>query len=226
VDEGADVTEGQKLLEFDSSIIDARIRVAEIQADYEVRIKQARGKYEYLTDEYRRRQEMGKFGKRAKRREAQQKMRDAELNLEELKRQRERAAAELHSLQQKARQYTIKSPIDGTVSNVKVEAGELAQLGTKLIEVVDPDLIEVPVHVPERYLQAVEAGQDATVRFTETDAGPFEGTVDAVLPVVSGSSGMVTVKVLVEVPTRDVVPGMKCDVKFEGAGRTAERAGN
>ncbi len=222
VEEGEVVEEGQKLLQFDASVIDARIQVAKLEADYGVRLKLARTAYRYRAEEYRRRKEMGEFGKPSKKREAKHQMRQADLQVEELKHERKRSLAELELLRRRKDQYTVTSPIDGVVSNVKVEEGELKELGADLIEVVDPKLIEIPVHVPERYLADVEKGQSVTVRFTESDVDPMPGKVDAVLPLVSGSSGMLTVKVLVEAPTKKIVPGMQCEVKFSGSAGNAE----
>ncbi|MEF8788342.1 MAG: efflux RND transporter periplasmic adaptor subunit, partial [Planctomycetota bacterium] len=172
VEEGDKVEEGEKLLEFDSTVIDARIKVAELEADYEARINQARTQYEYRAEEYRRREQMGEFGQPSKKRQAKFQMRQAELSVNELKRKRERAAAQLESLKAQAAQYTVSSPINGVVSTLKVEEGEMAEIGTELMAVVNPDLIEIPVHVPEKYLPAVEAGQPVSVRFIHAEAEP------------------------------------------------------
>ena len=219
VEEGERVGKGQELLQFDSSVIDARVEVAKLKADYKARLDLARADHEYRAEEYRRRKEMGEFGKPSKKREAKHRMRKADLKVESLKHERERLRAELELLRRRKEQYTVTSPIDGVISNVKVEEGELKELGAELIEVVNPELIEVPVHVPERYLPDVAEGQPVTVRFTESDVEALQGKVDVVLPLVSGSSGMLTVKVLVEAPTKKIVPGMKCEVKFSGTAK-------
>jgi len=222
VEEGDRVEEGQKVLEFDSGVIDAQIQVAEVEADYKARIETARVRHKFLAEEYQRRARMGEFMSTSKKKEAKNKMEEAELNIKELKRKKEAARAQLQYYRAQARQYTLNSPIAGVVSEVKVEPGEMARVGTPLIRIVDPTAIEVPARLPERYLHAVEAGQRVQVRFIHADADPFTGRVETILPVVDSSSGTLTAKVLVELKTREVVPGMECEVRFRPT-ETAEK---
>ena len=215
VEEGELVKQGEELLEFDSSVIDAQIKVARLEADYETRIEQAETKYEYLKGEYERRKGLGKFISETKKEEFKQKMVDARLNVEELKRQRTRAEAQLDYYRAEAEQYTVTAPIAGAVSQVKVEAGEMAETGEELLEVIDPHAIEVQIPLPERYVTHIDTGQKALVRFESAGSDPYEGTVFVVQPYVDSTSGRFTVKVLVETESKDVVPGMECEVQFQ-----------
>lgn len=213
VEEGQTVSKGEVLVKFDASVIKAQIEVARAKADFEARIERARTDYEYYKEEYERYEKMGDATTPSETAKARHEMNKARLDLEELKRQKRQADAELTRLKAQAEDYVVHSPIDGVVSHRWVEPGEMAEQGQKLVEVMDPDVVEVRVSVDERYTE-VRKGQEVMIRFPPAGDREFKGRVHSVSPYVESKSGTYQVRILVEPESRRVKPGMTCEVRF------------
>ncbi|MBR6126227.1 HlyD family secretion protein [bacterium] len=98
------------------------------------------------------------------------KVADAELNV--LKAQKQ--AAEL------AYDYTeIKAPIDGTVSNKRVEVGMMVQPGTPLFVIV-PNDVWVVANYKETQLEKMRIGQDVDIKIDTYPHKVFKGKVDSI----------------------------------------------
>ncbi|QQL51383.1 efflux RND transporter periplasmic adaptor subunit [Mucilaginibacter ginkgonis] len=69
----------------------------------------------------------------------------------------------LASLRQQAAMYTIKSPISGTVDQMDLKLGQVAQPGQTGIRVVNADQLKVKVDVPESYSGSVGTGNSVKV---------------------------------------------------------------
>jgi len=212
-EEGQKVDKGDVLLEFDSRVIDAQIEVAKTKADYETRIAKAESDFKYYQTEYNRHVNMEGLGAEAEKAKAKHQMDQAELQIKELEREKKQAEAELARLKAQEEDYYVHSPIDGVISNRWVEPGEMAEQAQKLVEVMDPDVVEVRVHVPEQYTQ-IEEGHKALVKFPPAGDREFKGTINVVSPYVESKSGTYKVELLVEPDSEKIKPGMSCEVRF------------
>ena len=142
-------------------------------------------------------------------------MRLAKLQVQELLRQEELAKANVDYYQARLRDYDIVSPIDGVVSSLMVQEGEMVNEGQPLAEVIDPDTIEVRVHLPEECLPSIETVQGASVVFgVFASEGSVPGRVRFVSPYVDSSSGTFLVKILVEAAGTKLRAGVACQVQF------------
>lgn len=127
----------------------------------------------------------------------------------------------------------IVSPIDGTVTRLPVQQGEMVvigiqnQPGTTLMTVSDLAAIDAEVKVAEADVLRVQVGQSATVTLEALPGVSFPGRVVEVgasaLPVTgSGAAAReFRVKVRLEHPAASLRPGLTCDVEI----LTAERQG-
>ena len=64
----------------------------------------------------------------------------------------------LAALKQQAVMYTIKSPINGSIDQMDLKLGQVAQPGTTGIRIVNADILKVKVDVPESYSSSVGTG--------------------------------------------------------------------
>ena len=213
LEEGQPVKKGEVVVEFNSRVIDAQIEVAKTKADYETRIAQAKSDFQYYKTEYERHVKMEGLGAEAEKAKAKHQMDQAELQVAELKREKKQAEADLARLKAQKEDYYVRSPIDGVISNRWIEPGEMAEQAQKLVEVMDPNVVEVRVHVPEDYTQ-IEEGHKALVRFPPAGNREIEGTVSIVSPYVESKSGTYKVEILVEPNSEKIKPGMSCEVRF------------
>jgi HlyD family secretion protein len=122
---------------------------------------------------------------------------------------------------------TIRAPIDGTVLQVYVRAGEMSTSASPqpLALVGDLSALRVRAELDERDLGSIEVGQAVSVRTAAFPDREFEGRVSSIAPLVepgrleaSGThnqSDVDVVEVMVElVRPGPLVVGMKADVYF------------
>lgn len=107
-------------------------------------------------------------------------------NLEVQKHEVEAAEAEIARARDSLSYTTITSPIDGVVTKVESEVGELVIVGTMnnqgtvILEVADLDTMIVNARVDEVSVAAVKMGQTAKVRTQAYKDQVFDGVVTAV----------------------------------------------
>lgn len=228
VEEGQRVSKGDVVLRFDSRQIKARIDVARVEADFESRIARQQDRYEHLKREYQRSKALSEGEaviSESKLDQHRTQMQLARLELEEMKRQAVQARKQLALYQARAGDYVLKAPVDGVVSQLWIEEGEMATEGEKLIEVIDPETIEVRVHMSEEVAGDIRQDQQADLQFACVGGKTVPASVYFVSPYVDSSSGTFLVKLLAQVGIPELKPGMGCKVRFTSPKKArAERA--
>ena len=101
----------------------------------------------------------------------------------------------------------IRAPFSGTISLREIEVGENISVGKTVFSVVDLEQLEVDLHLPERNLSDVVAGQSARIssEFTELVT---DGEVLRIAPTVDAATGTVKVTVAVRQEAPVLRPGM------------------
>ncbi|MFW6457391.1 MAG: efflux RND transporter periplasmic adaptor subunit [Planctomycetota bacterium] len=217
VEEGDRVEKDDVVLEFDARQIDAQIEIMRTEAEYEDRIERKKTEVDYLEREYKRSKELASGDAVISESQLDEDRTQWELGeseLKDLKRESRRAQNELDHYLARKNDYVIKSPVDGVVAKIRMDEGEMAREGEEVMEIVDPDQLEVRVHLPEDYVANVQPGQQGVVRFPCVNRGKVIATVYFVSPYVDSSSGTFLVKAWAEDESRAVIPGMGCDIKF------------
>jgi len=127
----------------------------------------------------------------------------------------------------------IVSPIDGVITRLPVQEGEMVVIGiqnapgTILMTVSDLGAIDAEVRVAEADVLRVQVGQSATVRLEALPGTTFAGKVVEIgasaLPVTGTGAAAreFKVKVRLDSPGRQLRPGLTCDTEI----LTAERRG-
>jgi membrane fusion protein (multidrug efflux system) len=69
----------------------------------------------------------------------------------------------LSALRQQANLYRITSPISGTIDQMDLKLGQVAQPGTTGIRIVDADVLKVKADVPESYAGRVGTGNNVQI---------------------------------------------------------------
>ncbi|MCH7713040.1 MAG: efflux RND transporter periplasmic adaptor subunit [Chloroflexi bacterium] len=104
---------------------------------------------------------------------------------------------------QRREDATLRSPIDGFVSNVNVEEGDQVNANATIVEIVDPAVVEVDGIVDEIDVLLVLVGTRATVTLDALAGQTLEGVVFQIAPAALNQQGVVTfpIKVRLEVPS-------------------------
>ncbi len=100
----------------------------------------------------------------------------------------------------------VESPIDGIVTERRVEAGDLANPGMLLLAVYDPLRMRLEAPVPVRLIDRLALGQAVEVSL-ERPARVFKGAVAEIVSEVDSSSRTQLVKVHLEGIEGNVLPG-------------------
>jgi len=122
------------------------------------------------------------------------------------------AQAQLDLQQVRLDRTVVRAPFSGVVGERFVSLGDYVSTATRLttLQTVDPQ--RAAFQVPERYAEALAAGQTVALRVAAMREREFSGVVQFVDPVVSLPSRAITVKARVPNPTRLLKPGMFIEV--------------
>lgn len=135
------------------------------------------------------------------------------------------ARAEISRSEDNLSYATITSPIDGIVTKVEAEVGELALMGTMnnpgtvLLNVADLSQILLVAHVDEASIASIKPGQKAKVRMQAYGDEIFEGVVDTMA--LKNSEDRMTntkffeVEVLLKTDGRRIPSGLNGDAEIE-----------
>jgi len=127
------------------------------------------------------------------------------------------ARLELREAEERLRQRTIHSPVDGVVADVRGAPGEYVSDG-EILRVAQIDPLNVEVVVPVAAHGRIEEGLAATV----TPEPPFDreltGRVVIVDHVVDAASGTFGVRIDLPNPDHGLPAGLQCEVELPGPG--------
>jgi len=103
--------------------------------------------------------------------------------------------------------YTrIQSPINGIITDRRMEKGDLANPGQTLLSVYDPRNMRMEVPVPVRLIEKLALGQTVDVSL-DRPVRPFKGRVTEIVSAVDPLSRTQEVKVHIHNDKGDILPG-------------------
>ncbi|MBI2379321.1 MAG: efflux RND transporter periplasmic adaptor subunit [Gammaproteobacteria bacterium] len=117
-----------------------------------------------------------------------------------------KAAYDLAALELK--NATIVAPIDGIVTERMIKVGNMVELNKPTFHISDFDPMHAVLHVPERELSKLKAGQEAQVSADALSDQLFTGLIKRIAPVVDPATGTFKVTVEVRDPAVQLKPGM------------------
>lgn len=83
--------------------------------------------------------------------------------------------------------YTVRSPIDGIVEDVKVSENEISAQGSPAFTISDKEAMEVSFYVPEEVRDNIKAGGEVKV---ETSSGEVKGRISSIATAVDSQKGL------------------------------------
>ncbi len=141
---GDHVSKGQTLVQLDNSVLKQNIAQAQAQADL---AKTVYDRQKNLWDQ--------KIG--------------TEVQFLQAKATMESNEKQVSSLKQQSDMYRIVSPINGTVDQMDLKLGAVAQPGQTGIRVVNADILKVKANVPESYSGRINQGDNVKVVVPDAD---------------------------------------------------------
>lgn len=149
-------------------------------------------------------------------------------NVEAAETRRNQAQSELASARARAveaRQQVsrtqVRAPFDGVVSARKVSAGDTAQLGKELLDVIVPGTMRLEGLIAANQVGRVEAGDAVEFRVNGYPGTTFRGQVQRVNPIANEATRQVQVMVGIDPGSTTLVAGLYAEGRIEVERRAA-----
>ena len=116
------------------------------------------------------------------------------------------------SAQDQLDNYTVKSPIKGTIVDKQFKTGDTVSAGKVLCTIYDLSYLEMTLSVDELDIRFVEVGQPVTVSADAAPDAVYSGVVTKVSVAGTSTGGTTTYPVTVRIEETDgLLPGMNAD---------------
>ncbi len=159
---------------------------------------------------------------------AQHSLEGVQQNLEVLQFELQAADAEIARAKDNLSYTQILSPIDGTVTRVNAQAGELVVTGTMnnpgtvILEVADLSKMLLIARVDESSIASVKVGQKATVRIPAYQDKEFAGEVTTValadtVDTLAGGQRYFKAEILLDTKGQRIISGLNADADIDTA---------
>jgi RND family efflux transporter MFP subunit len=112
-------------------------------------------------------------------------------------------------------QRTIRSPIDGIVTQRSLGPGEYVHQEATIVSIARIDPLNVEAYLPVSYYKLINVGDVAIVRPSDPIGGDREAKVSVVDQVFDAASGTFGVRLVLANPGNAVPAGLRCRVTFD-----------
>jgi HlyD family secretion protein len=111
--------------------------------------------------------------------------------------------------------YTIKSPIKGTVISKDYKQGDTLSAGKVLCTIYDLSYLQMTMNIDELDIKKIEVGQEVAITADAVEGREFSGIVTKISIQGTTSSGVTSYPVTVRVDeTGELLPGMNVDAEI------------
>jgi len=125
------------------------------------------------------------------------------------------AELSMENSQKELDDYTIISPIDGTIVDKKIKAGEKVKSGDTLCAIYDLSYLEMNLNVDELDVTKVSVGQKVTITANAVEGQTFTGEVTKISMAGTTSNNATTYPVTIRISDYGKLwPGMNVDAKI------------
>lgn len=138
----------------------------------------------------------------------------SEMQYLQAKANKESMESRLASIESQINMTRIKSPISGTVDEVKVKLGEMGSPGMNGIRVVNLDKMKVVANVADTYMKRLKKGSPVIVELPDIDK-TIEAKITFVSQVVNPQNRSLTIEVGVSNKDKMLKPNMIAKVKIQ-----------
>ena len=125
------------------------------------------------------------------------------------------AELSMENTQKQLENYTITSPISGTIIDKEYKAGDTVESGKTLCTIYDLSYLEMTLSIDELDISTVEVGQAVQITADAVEGKTFTGVVTKVSVAGTTSGGITSYPVTVRIDEADeLLPGMNVDAEI------------
>ena len=126
------------------------------------------------------------------------------------------AELNMDNLQEAMNNYTVTSPISGTIIEKNAKAGDALTAGADLCTIYDLSYLEMTLNVDELEILSIKEGQTVTIAAAAISDRTFTGVVTSVSAAGTTTGGTTTYPVTIRIDdTGDLLPGMNATAEIE-----------
>ena len=129
------------------------------------------------------------------------------------------AQAQLASARTQLGNATIRSPMEGVVSQAPVHTGDVVAPGTPLFTVIDPSSMRLEASVPSQYLQAIAVGSPVMFEVRGYPGQKFQGTIERVAPAADATTRQIPILVRIPNESGKLVAGLFAEGRMSADSR-------
>jgi RND family efflux transporter MFP subunit len=212
VQEGDRVKKGDIILELDRRMEELEVSRRHLIWEGKVELESAKARVATVQTDLQGTRRLYESTKSVSKEELNKKELEYKLSLAEvdqitLTEERERIEYEMAVEQVKRR--ILHSPIDGVITKLPHEVGEICQPHQPLVRVVNTQQFYFIANIEAKFGRQLQVGQPAQVRFDdEISRVTFEGKLSFISPVADPASGLQEIKAVFDNPQGEIRPGV------------------
>ena len=216
VDRDRTIKKGDVVAELDSNLQRIALELAQLKANNEGDINSERTRLVFRSSEAERAENLNskQIVTTKVRDEAVTERNLAALALAKAELEHKMAQVDMEQAQARLDRRSIRSPINGVVSDVTIRPGEYVYEQTPLMTIAEIDPLYVKVFVPVRHYRELRVGTNAEVMPEEPIGGLYRAKVTVVDRVFDTASSTFGVRLELPNPDYALPAGMRCRIRF------------
>ena len=140
---------------------------------------------------------------------------DLENSVQSAKESLENAELSLKNTQETLDDYTITSPIAGTIVDKEYKTGDKVESGDTLCQIYDMSYLQMTMSIDELDISKVSVGQTVQITADAVDGKTYEGEVTKISVAGTTTNGATSYPVTVKITDTDgLLPGMNVDAEI------------
>ncbi len=136
----------------------------------------------------------------------------AEIRMIEARSNYEQAQSSANAAYQNVKHTKLFAPIDGYVGDKMMEAGDVANPGQPVVELLDIHTVKAIVPVPDDEINTYKTGGKALVKIDVLQKEEFNGRISEISVQSNRENPIYTLKISIDNPQQKIKPGMSCKV--------------
>jgi len=224
VERGDIVTKGQVLAAVESRTEKLAADLARLQAEQDVEIRSRQARFDFQKIQTERAETLAEKNMASSKELDDARVAEslALLEVESAVVRHQVAQVELALAEARLDRRTIRSPINGIITEIRMSPGEYINEQTPLLVLAAIEELNVEVFVPVAHYGEIELKQVAVVEPVQPIGGRYEAVVDVVDRVFDAASGTFGVRLLLDNSDRSLPAGIRCKVRFVEIAQDAE----
>ncbi len=126
------------------------------------------------------------------------------------------ARAEVQRLQAELDKTTMKAPINGIVTSIEVEAGEIVSSNEVILSLISPERYEIEANIPEINIAKIRTQQQAEITLDAYGEEKFPATVQQINPAETIVEGVTNYEITLQFDQQDerILSGMTANIRI------------